>query len=158
MDSKTRRGMLAKAMLEEIHLRNMLAKFKDINLRTRKVAAIPSVGIFWVDVKTAQVFAEMTSLKDSDDLGEFRIHSGTHYDTWDRMSRRNPAWRGMEYEDIPRGRVVYHKDPHNPVFMVYMSPLLKASKYKNAVAREFNLPTGHVVFDFTDEHYAPVEF
>ena len=65
--------------------------------------------------------------------------------------RAVPKWKGLEYEQIPRGRVVYRRDPKKPEFIVYMAKT--SDKFKNKVIRRFKLPAGYVRFDFTDEHY-----
>ena len=70
---------------------------------------------------------------------------------WSKAIRANPKWKGLEYEQIPRGRVVYRKDPKKPEFIVYMAK--RSVRFKNKVVRRFNLPAGYVRFDFSDEHY-----
>ena len=149
----TARIETAKQLLSEIHVFNMIAKYKDINKANTRRASVPEVGIFWVDLDTNKVFADKTSLRDADDMGPFKIHPRGHYEVWKKMIPKNPKWRGQEYEDIPRGRVVYDKNPKNPRFVVFMAKECNKGSVKSAVASEFNLPAGHYVFDFTDEHY-----
>jgi hypothetical protein len=151
---RMRDAQSAKVLLEEVHIANMVDKYTEINLRNRKVAAVPEVGIFWVDIQAKKVYAEKTRLPDADDMGGFKIHLRGHYEAWGAISKQNPKWRGVEYEDIPRGRVIYVKDPHNPKFIVYTNKQVKGkTALQNAIASEFNLPSGHYEFDFTDEHY-----
>ena len=140
-------------MLEEVHLRNMIAKYKDMNKAQGRKASIPYVGVFWVDLKSAEVYADKSSLKDAVNYGDFKIHSANHYETWRAVRRQNPAWAEMEYEDVPRGRVVYVKDPHKPKFIVYTAKQCKKKNIMNAIVREFELPSGSYEFDFSDEHY-----
>lgn len=150
---RMRNAETAKVLLEEVHLTNMVAKYQDINLKSRKVAAVPEVGIFWVDIPGKKIYADKTPLPDADDMGAFKIHTRGHYEVWDSVSRKNPKWRGMEYEDIPRGRVVYSKSPEGPKFIVFANKQANKTLFKNLIASEFNLPAGHYEFDFTDEHY-----
>lgn len=133
-------------MLDEVALRNAISNFR----KRSKTASIPEVGIFWID-KTGVMFSEGISLRDAEDYGEFKIFDGTHIDLWDKAVRANPMWRGLEYEEISRGRVVYRKDPKKPEFIVYMPKQI--AKFKGKVVSRFELPRGSVRFDFTDEHY-----
>jgi hypothetical protein len=135
-----------KAMLEEMALRNAIARFRAKS----KTASIPHVGIFWIDDKGV-MFSESISLRDAEDYGEFKVFGGAHYDIWDKAVRANPKWQGLEYEEIPRGRVVYKKDPKKPEFIIYMPK--KIVKYKGKVIGKFDLPVGSVRVDTTDEHY-----
>src|ERR1039457_3060875 len=145
MDEKAERRML-----EEVALRNAVAMFRRVNAASKRRASIPEVGIFWID-DAGEMFTQSVSLRDAEDYGDFKIFGGTHYDLWSRAVRANPQWKDMEYEDVPRGRVVYRKDPKKPEFVIYMPKQI--AKHKNKVMYEFNLPTGYVRFDFTDEHY-----
>ena len=42
-------------------------------------------------------------------------------------------------------------DPKKPEFIVYMPK--RIGKHKNKVVTRFSLPSGHIRFDFSDEHY-----
>ena len=114
----------------------------------KKKASIPEVGIFWID-NTEAMFAESISLRDAEDYGDFKTFDGPHIDSWGKAVRAVPKWRGLEYEDIPRGRVVYRQDSAS--FVVYMPKAIV--RFKGKVMNRFNLPVGHVRFDFGDEHY-----
>jgi len=139
-----------KMMLEEVALRNAVVKFRRINEAKTKKALTPEVGIFWID-SDGTMFADSVSLTDAEDSGGFKDYGSSHYVMWAKAVRANPKWKGLEYEQIPRGRVVYKKDPKKPEFIVYMDK--GSSKFKAKVIRRFNLPAGSVRFDFSDEHY-----
>jgi len=138
-------------MLEEISLRNRIAEFQDLNRRAWGVAAIPRVGIFWVG-SDGTVHAESTSLRDAVDYGDFKTHDGAHYEAWSRAIGRNPSWQAYEYEEVPRGRVVYRRHPKRPRFIVYMPEQL--SPHCSKIEEEFKLPSKFTRFDFSDEHYS----
>jgi len=143
--------MQEKRMLEEVALRNAIALFRHKNAASKgKRASIPEVGIFWIDSSGA-MYVESVSLRDASDYGEFKIFEGNHYEAWDKAVRANPQWKGLEYEQVPRGRVVYRKDPKKNEFVIYMPKQIV--KHKGKILSRFNLPTGYVRFDFTDEHY-----
>ena len=116
-----------------------------------KKALQPEVGIFWIDDSDGTMFADSVSLKDSEQAGDFCDYGGSHYAIWGKAVRVNPKWKGLEYEEVPRGRVVCRMSPEKPMFTVYMAKRL--CKFKKKVITRFNLPAMGVRWDFTDEHY-----
>jgi len=116
-------------------------------------ASLPEVGIFWIDDSDSNgtMFADSVALKDAEHAGDFADYGSSHYAMWIKAVRVNPNWKGLEYEEVPRGRVVCRNDSKKPEFIVYMAKRL--SKYRNKVIRRFNLPAGNVRWDFSDEHY-----
>lgn len=145
------RDEAARKMLEEVALRNAIAKFCAAS--KGKTAAIPEVGVFWI-ADDGTMFHESVSLRDAEDYGDFKIFGGCHYDLWRKAVRANPQWRDKEYENVPRGRVVYRRHPKTPHFIVYLPKRLL--KYRGKVVSTFHLPSAYVRFDTTDEHYEPV--
>ena len=139
-----------KKMLEEVALRNADVQFRRENLVKTKVASTPEVGLFWCDV-SGNMFSHAVPLPLAEEYGDFKILDKAHIDVWDNAVHSNPKWKGLEYEDIPRGRVVYMIDPKKPEFIVYLPKVLM--KFKNKIMARFNLPVGHVRFDTSDEHY-----
>jgi hypothetical protein len=133
-------------MLQEVAFRNAMAKYRAMS----KTATLPEVGIFWIDA-AGTMFAESVSIKDAEGYDEFKIFGGSHYDLWRKAVHANPQWKELEYEEIPRGRVVWHNTPKDPEFVVYLPKELV--RYQGQVTSKFNLPSGHVRFDTTDEHY-----
>ena len=112
---------------------------------------MPEVGIFWIDDSDGTMFADSVSLKDSEQAGVFCDYGSSHYVMWDKAVRVNPKWKGKEYEQIPRGRVVCRMDLGKPVFIVYLPKILL--KFKSKILARFNIPVGHTKFDTSDEHY-----
>jgi len=110
------------------------------------------VGIFWADMKNGKIYAEKVSLGDAIKYGGFLIHPLGHYDLWKKITIRNSQWAGMEYEDIPRGRVVYKIEDRTP-FQIYACPVCNNPGIKSAITEEFNIPPNSRIFNFTDEHY-----
>ncbi len=139
-----------RTMLDEVALRNAIARFRRINAATKKRAAVPEVGIFWID-DSGKMFVASVSLRDAVDYGEFRIFEGSHLDSWSKAIRAVPKWKHLEYEEVPRGRVVYRRDPKQPEFIVYMPKVIL--KHKGKVIARFNLPAGYTLFNTSDEHY-----
>ncbi len=116
----------------------------------KKQASSPEVGIFWID-DLGRMFAASASLRKAEDYGEFKVFEKGHLELWDAAIRANPKWRHLEYEEVPRGRVVFRKNQEKPEFIVYMPK--RIGKYRTKVIGRFNLPSGHIRFDFDDEHY-----
>ena len=110
----------------------------------------PQVGIFWLD-DTGAMYSESIPLRDAVDYGECRTFNGSHYDLWSRAVAANPQWQGLEYEEIPRGRVVCCKDARKKQFVVYLPP--KILKHRNKIIATFHLPAASVRFDTSDLHY-----
>lgn len=122
----------------------------------------PSIGIFW-SVPAGQGAALVTdksALAESEVYGEFLTHPRGHYDVWEGWRSRGPAWlagRGLptsimwrEYEDCPRGRIVFH----NPsgLFVVYADPSLQNAKAVAMIVAAFGL--GRVRYEVRgDGHY-----
>ena len=66
----------------------------------------PRVGIFWlVDGK---LLIDSTLLSAAEKYEDFRIHSGNHVSVWEKFQQNGTAPREMEYEEAPRGRVMYN--------------------------------------------------
>lgn len=146
-----RKRLTERAMLAEVHLRNIIAKYRDLNGKQYRVAAIPEVGIFWMGKSGKPFYKKSVSLKNAETYGKFKIFDAPHYLEWDSAVRKNSQWRGMEYEDVPRGRVTHYTSPGNNKFIVYLPKELR--RHESKIARAFKLPLGHVEFDYSDEHY-----
>lgn len=66
----------------------------------------PRVGIFWlVDGK---LLIDSTALSEAQRYGDALIHAPGHNAVWQRFRQEGIAQREMEYEESPRGRVMYN--------------------------------------------------
>ena len=137
-----------KQLLDEIAFRNMLARLVDLNMRTFGVAEMPRVGVFWIH--NGLMRSESTSLRDAVDYGDFKIHDRSHYAAWEGVVSADPSWAALEYDQIPRGRVLFRPDLQQPEFTVYLPAELK--DHESQIRAEFKL-NGKVSFDYSDEHY-----
>jgi hypothetical protein len=140
-----------KAMLAEIYLRNLIDKYRDLNLKHYKGAATPEVGIFWMGRSGKPMSRKSVSLRDAVPYGEFLIYDGNHHDDWAAVVCTEPEWEGMEYEEVPRGRVVHLTLPGKSRFIVYLPKELR--RYEKKILRAFMLPPDCTEFDYSDEHY-----
>jgi len=118
------------------------------------------VGIFWIDLmsKTGpQIYAIRISLKDADRYGKFNIYPRSHYEEWYKIQKMNHRWKGMEYEDIPRGRVAYDRECKK--FLVLLGRKFKEEKaVLDRIILEFALSRNQIIWDFDDEHYQETEW
>ena len=109
----------------------------------------PMVGIFWYDCGHVISFAD--SLDHATATGDFVDSNREHYKTWERLVRSIPKFQNMEYEDVPRGRVVYNRK--RGTFVVYSSSqLVNDRKFRYAIFAAFNLKSNESEFN-SDIHY-----
>jgi hypothetical protein len=153
-DEKEQVKLELRKLCAEMYLRNQISRFRDINLTARGEAVTPYVGIFWMDLEQTKVYSDKTPLDEAEDYGKCRIHRQCHYDTWKNIVLLNPKWKGMEYEDIPRGRVVFERNVRKSRFWIYLCPACsRRSRIKKEIINEFKLPEGFYEFRYDDEHY-----
>ena len=67
----------------------------------------PQVGIFWL-VKGKLVF-DATTLQEAEPYGDHLTHSRSHIDVWREYRRTGSVPPECQYEEFPRGRVMYHR-------------------------------------------------
>ncbi|WP_428392763.1 hypothetical protein [Lichenicoccus sp.] len=109
----------------------------------------PLVGIFWgVPMNGDHVLViDTTALSKGESYGEFLTHPKGHYEVWEAWRRQGAASlaeRGLpaciawqEYEDCPRGRVVYHRP--TGLFTIYADPFLQPTKVVARIVAAFAL-------------------
>lgn len=99
-------------------------------------------------------------LSDAEHYGEVLTHPGGHYEYWEAMKQRGPAWlraRNLsaellrtEYEDWPRGRVVYHVKKAK--FITYADPRVRTGARIALVRTAFRMADIKLVVR-EDSHY-----
>jgi len=106
------------------------------------------IGIFWWHD------GKLLATKCRVDEGE--AASGTidsrfaHIETWTTLQKCRPKLRILEYEDVPRGRVVFLQASKR--FRVLMDRVLFSPKIKTAILKAFGLLKSRTSF-VTDQHY-----
>ena len=108
----------------------------------------PHVGIFWVVQTTAgeaHLFAAGCPLDKAEPYGDCLTYGPGHYETWAHWCRDrtvDPALRALvrsyEYEDWPRGRIVF--DRSRDLFIIYADRKLMASAMIVRIATQSHLP------------------
>jgi len=124
---------------------------------------IPSVGIFW-GIRDANhgmlLLADRTPIDQAEVYGECITHPTGHYEFWERLSELGaavltnrglptaPAWH--EYEEFPRGRVVYW--PKEKRFVIYADSRLQTTLFVERIVADFCIPRGSYSVR-SDPHY-----
>jgi hypothetical protein len=126
---------------------------------------IGKVGYFWIVMDRAgrdAILGEAIEVAGAEMYGDLFTHPGGHCEFWEKIKRRGPAWLrsrnltaallSTEYEDWPRGRVVF--SPSQYRFIAYADPRIQKPERIALVREMFDLPgVGLVVFG--DSHYQP---
>ncbi|MGX1306978.1 hypothetical protein AB7M35_001698 [Amorphus suaedae] len=125
----------------------------------------PRVGIFWsvTDGARNHLCVDATPLGEAEWYGEHLTHSRGHFEVWEEWRRTGvsglkrlglpAAIAFFEYEDFPRGRVVF--DRAGGRFKVYADPRIQGSGEVGAIVSLFGLD-GEDWILLSDEHYRPV--
>ena len=75
----------------------------------------PNVGIFWF-VGERLIF-DVSPLSEAEPYGDRLTHRKSHIDYWMEQQRLGAVPKEMEYEEAPRGRVVFNRKTER--FMLY---------------------------------------
>jgi len=125
--------------------------------------AIPCVGIFWGitdETGNHRLLVEKTEITTAESYGDCLTHAGGHYEFWEKLSQLGVSkLRSLglpiepaiyEYEQIPRGRVVYW--PQKQRFIIYADRRLQTKVLIEKIAEEFSLPSDTFSVR-SDSHY-----
>ena len=111
-----------------------------------------TIGIFWVYKNT--VMGKTRELKEGQETCPGMLDSpDSHADLWkegDGYVISFPELRDTEYQDVPRGRVIYSTQAKQTI--VYMDAVLHTVKIRRAVALFFQLGDADIKWE-TDAHY-----
>ena len=137
--------MSAVQRIKAVHARNLA-------VQRSRLASMPEVGIFWlIDNK---LVADSIPWRQADIHGGFYNGKNDHAALWTTLQRLMPQWKGLEYTDYPRGRVLF--DSMEEVFLVYSSQAIVNSPGVRAmILAEFKLPLAATKFE-ADYHYENV--
>jgi len=108
-----------------------------------------SIGVFWIFGN--QIFFETQKLEGIKSINGFKDSDLSHYQVWDKVKNQNSKFYLYEYEDIPRGRVVY--DIEENQFIIYCNNnILKEEVLQKTILEKFQLLNENSIFK-EDEHY-----
>src|SRR5262245_39427400 len=94
------------------------------------------VGIFWI--YRGQLILKTIPLQEGLDDGDFINGPEDHLSYWDTVRRTHPALQSVEYDAVPRGRVLYKKAEGR--CYVYMDIVLHNEDVKKLLRHYFALP------------------
>ena len=124
----------------------------------------PNVGIFWLAQTTdgeARLLASGCPLDQAELYGDCLTYGPGHYETWAEWRRDrtvDPALRALvrsyEYEDWPRGRIVFDRVPDR--FILYADRKLLTPATIARLKTQFHLPTERIEVQ-SDFHYQSTE-
>ena len=122
-----------------------------------------SVGIFWGipgPRRDWSIVTDATSLARAEPYGDFLTHPRGHYEVWSKWQTQSAAVLARqaippeisyhEYEDFPRGRIVYNVT--TGIFLVYADRRLQHPEVIGRIAALFALPPGAFAVR-SDAHY-----
>jgi hypothetical protein len=122
----------------------------------------PKIGIFWrLQSSDDGVFLLMdcVAMAKAETYGEFLTY-GAHYEHWNKLAAMGQlalldlgipdVVRWTEYEEWPRGRVVFHR-PDNR-FILYADPTLQTPPIIAEIVHRFSLPADRTDVR-SDAHY-----
>ncbi|RUV98960.1 MULTISPECIES: hypothetical protein [unclassified Mesorhizobium] len=123
------------------------------------------VGFFWIVPNRPgedAILGDGIELTNAETYGEALTHPGGHYEFWENMKARGPAWLrarnvsgallSTEYEDWPRGRVNFF--PKTNRFLLLADPRIMTTSRIDLVRAMFELGDLDVDID-RDGHYRP---
>jgi hypothetical protein len=106
------------------------------------------VGIFWVN--QGQLIMAAVPVADGIDAGRFVNGPYDHDPYWETVQRTHIDLWGLEYYQVPRGRVLFNKT--EPRFDVYLDQVLCKATITRLIVERFHLPRRRTVFRI-DVHY-----
>jgi hypothetical protein len=108
----------------------------------------PHVGIFWV--LNDKLLIDSTPLSEAEAYGDHLTHSRSHLAVWTLFQRNGTVPREVEYEEPPRGRVMYNMKTQQFILLADRCILQEKGLVKwimSALSLKKTTKTG------TDEHY-----
>ena len=125
----------------------------------------PHIGIFWrvqASDGDATLLVDCVPMAKGEPYGEFLNH-GSHYDYWIKLASMSAGElserimpdvaRWTEYEEWPRGRIVYHCPTNR--FILYADRKLQTPKIIQEIIQQFSLPADRTDVR-GDAHYVSV--
>jgi len=133
-------------------------KINEILTRQRRIKkavneGVPEVGIFWYF--QGQIIQSSLPYTEGVDIGDGYINGpADHYLYWEQAKKWNSAIRDYEYDEVPRGRVIYNSNQRK--FIVRISRALNSSNILSMILREFSLRSANTKV-VLDDHYELVK-
>jgi hypothetical protein len=113
---------------------------------------LPMVGIFWL--LGDRLILDTSSLTEAEPYGDCLDHRQSHIDYWTEHQRLGTVPRDIDYEEPPRGRVVFNRKTQR--FALYADRcILKRKPIVKQIMKAMCLPVvkTDVTTDGPDGHY-----
>jgi hypothetical protein len=129
-------------------------KLRIIGLKKRRKGMImqkpsePRVGIFWLYKR--HLIVDETSLSDAERYGDVSGRPTSHIDHWTELQRNKSVLPELEYDEFPRGRVVYDNAAQQFILRADAC-ILRSSKLVRQIVRKLHLPPNTKTE--RDDHY-----
>ena len=109
----------------------------------------PHVGIFWV--VDGKPLIDRTPIGGAEDYGDFKTHPRSHLDVWTLFQQKGTVPADVEYEEFPRGRVMFNTKTRQFTFLADRC-ILRDKSMVSTIMSAMNLP-GKNTDKGTDSHY-----
>jgi hypothetical protein len=109
----------------------------------------PKVGIFWL--VNGRLLFDSTPVHEAENYAHFKTHPLSHIDHWSKLQDAGIVSRDVEYEEWPRGRVVYDTVRGHFVLFGDVCIIRKPNLVKE-IMKELHLPFSRTE-KRTDDHY-----
>lgn len=114
-----------------------------------KIEPEPMVGIFWL--LDGELIFDVTPVSSGEPYGDCVGHAKSHIGFWSELHSAGMIPLDVEYEDPPRGRVVFNAETRQ--YIVYADKCIQARlPVARRIIRDFSLPPEFTVIS-GDEHY-----
>jgi hypothetical protein len=109
----------------------------------------PSVGIFWVI--SGKLVIDSTPLSQAEPYGVHLTHPCSHLEVWTLFRQKGTVPSNSEYEEAPRGRVIYNAKTGRFSFLADKC-ILRDKDVVSGIMSELHLPS-ESTDNGTDAHY-----
>jgi hypothetical protein len=116
--------------------------------KTKRAKPEARVGIFWV--VNGKPLIDSTTLNEAEPYGEFLTHPRGHAEVWEAFQRAGTVPREVEYEEFPRGRVMFNTKTQRFTLLADRC-ILRDKKISRKIFRALHLPRNTELG--ADSHY-----
>lgn len=117
--------------------------------KRKKQPPQPKIGIFWV--VRGKLITIGIPAAEGVSYGDYLIYEPSHHDKWAELQASGVVPRDCEYEEYPRGRIMFHKS--DDTFLLLADKcILSDRRMIGQIMEEMHLPRNRTVMK-TDSHY-----
>ena len=108
------------------------------------------VGIFWI--YRNKIIGKTYTLSEAEKYGDFLSPILGHYEYWEEIQKQVPELYYEEYENIPRGRVVFDRIK-NKFVLLSSKKIIRSKSAVTAIKAFFSIPDNTKLIKKSDFHY-----